>query len=437
MKQLFAQAVLMVVLTTGTKAQFVDPGFEQSGSSPWLMTHPLWTAIVPSDAPYGGSTLMGIRAQSQNFPTNAYFYQALPVAAAGDQIQVRFSCRPDPGQGAPPVTAIAILYLLTIDGNGIPTIVNDFQFSAPMTWTMQDMTINVPALPGGSSFGLGFSAYCFQGADCYMRYDNAHISIGGTGAKLNAKAWLDGCYVPALDLMRDDLRVAGLIPLTEANDILTTWQQFPTDETTTPAVLAVTGNDAIVDWVRLELRMGSPEYVMPQVIRNALIQRDGDIVDVDGVSPVTFPVKCGNYYVHVAHRNHLGVLGTDAVTLTSTPVTFDARSPSTNLFTHAGAQNGPPRKTVGATRTLWAGNTWRSLLLSKHILYTGSNNDRDLILTTIGGSAPTQTTTGYHRADVNMDGVVKYTGLNNDRDLILLTIGGSVPTAVRYEQVPE
>ena len=427
--------LLLFALPWRATAQFIDPGFEQSGASPWLMTHPLWTAIVPSDAPYGGSTLMGIRAQSQNFPATAYFYQALPVAAAGDQIQVRFSCRPDPGEGAPPVVANAMLFLLSINA-GVPTIVGDFQVTAPMAWTMQDITITVPALPGGSTFGLGFGGVCFQGGDCYMRYDNAHISISGTGAKLNAKAWLDGCYVPGLGLMRDDLRAAGFIPTTEANGILTTWQQFPTGETTTPAVLAVTGNNAIVDWVRVELRMGSPEYGIPQAMRNALIQRDGDIVDVDGVSPVTFPVKGGNYYVHVAHRNHLGVLGTDAVTLTSTPVTFDARSPSTNLYTHVGAESGPPRKTVGATRTLWAGNTWRSLLLSKDILYVGSNNDRDLILTTIGGSTPTQTTTGYHRADVNLDGVVKYVGENNDRDLILQTIGGSVPTAVRYEQVP-
>jgi len=38
--------------------------------------------------------------------------------------------------------------------------------------------------------------------------------------------------------------------------------------------------------------------------------------------------------------------------------------------------------------------------------------------------------------DVNLDGVVKYTGAANDRDVVLSTIGGTTPTAVRLEQVP-
>jgi hypothetical protein len=43
---------------------------------------------------------------------------------------------------------------------------------------------------------------------------------------------------------------------------------------------------------------------------------------------------------------------------------------------------------------------------------------------------------GYHRADINLNGEVKYTGENNDRDILLQTIGGSTPTEVRVEQVP-
>jgi hypothetical protein len=42
----------------------------------------------------------------------------------------------------------------------------------------------------------------------------------------------------------------------------------------------------------------------------------------------------------------------------------------------------------------------------------------------------------YRQEDVNLDGVVRYTGLNNDRDIVLQTIGGSTPTTVRVEQVP-
>jgi hypothetical protein len=35
-----------------------------------------------------------------------------------------------------------------------------------------------------------------------------------------------------------------------------------------------------------------------------------------------------------------------------------------------------------------------------------------------------------------MDGVVKYTGEGNDRDRVLSNIGGTVPTITREQQLP-
>jgi len=35
-----------------------------------------------------------------------------------------------------------------------------------------------------------------------------------------------------------------------------------------------------------------------------------------------------------------------------------------------------------------------------------------------------------------MDGVIRYTGENNDRDPILTNIGGVVPTLIRPERLP-
>jgi hypothetical protein len=70
------------------------------------------------------------------------------------------------------------------------------------------------------------------------------------------------------------------------------------------------------------------------------------------------------------------------------------------------------------------------------IKYTGTGNDRDLILQAIGGSVATNSVSGYLPGDVNMDGTVKYTGTSNDRDVILVNIGGSVATNIRTEQLP-
>jgi hypothetical protein len=53
-----------------------------------------------------------------------------------------------------------------------------------------------------------------------------------------------------------------------------------------------------------------------------------------------------------------------------------------------------------------------------------------------GGTTPTATVGGYLSADVNMDGLVKYTGQGNDRDPVLSNIGGTIPTNIREEQLP-
>ncbi|MBK7084128.1 MAG: hypothetical protein IPH53_05480 [Flavobacteriales bacterium] len=75
-------------------------------------------------------------------------------------------------------------------------------------------------------------------------------------------------------------------------------------------------------------------------------------------------------------------------------------------------------------RALWAGNVLRDAVLK----YAGTGNDRDPVLTAIGGAVPTATLTGQYRAeDVNMDGQVKYAGSANDRDIILQNIGDLCP----------
>ncbi|MBK7086011.1 MAG: hypothetical protein IPH53_15645 [Flavobacteriales bacterium] len=114
------------------------------------------------------------------------------------------------------------------------------------------------------------------------------------------------------------------------------------------------------------------------------------------------------------------------ISLSATAVTVDFRSGTTVTYgTNA-------HKTVGTQRALFAGNVMRD----DRLKYAGSSNDRDPILTAIGGTVPTATTPGYRVEDVNLDGTVKYAGSANDRDPILVNIGGSVPTNTRVEQVP-
>ena len=244
--------------------------------------------------------------------------------------------------------------------------------------------------------------------------------------RVNPKVLLEGPLNTATLIMNDPLRTAGLIPLTEPYTAL----GFPQvagggGEATTATVLATTGNNAIVDWVRVELRSATEPGIVVAAT-HGLVQRDGDIVKANGSANLDFGVGAGNYYIVVRHRNHLGVMSASPIALSGTAVTIDFRNGATGTYgTNA-------QKTVGTQRALFAGNVVRD----DRLKYAGSANDRDPILTAIGGAVPTATTPGYRIEDVNLDGTVKYAGSANDRDPILVNIGGSVPTNTRVEQVP-
>ncbi len=240
---------------------------------------------------------------------------------------------------------------------------------------------------------------------------------------------LEGPYSATTGQMSDALRSAGLVPDSEPYTALGYSQVGGGGgETIAPVVLATTGNNAIVDWVVVELRDATtPTTVL--ATRSALIQRDGDIVATDGVSALTFNIAPGSYNVALRHRNHLGVMTASAKVLGLSSTPLDLANAGTATFgTNA-------RKSVAGAfpaEVLWAGDVTFDGLIK----YSGASNDRDPILSAIGGVVPTSTITGYHAGDVNMDGTVKYAGQDNDRDPVLQNIGGVVPTNVRVEQVP-
>lgn len=243
--------------------------------------------------------------------------------------------------------------------------------------------------------------------------------------RLNMRAFLQGAYDNTTGTQRDDLRSAGYLPMSEPYTALGYTQIGGGGETTTAAVFSITGPDAVVDWILLELRDPDDSSVITAT-RCALLQRDGDIVDVDCVSSVAFTAPKGAHFVAVRHRSHFGVM-------TLTPVALGTSSTQIDLTNGSTGTHGTDAQMIlGTVRLLWAGDVNRD----GAIKYTGTDNDRDPILSAIGGVVPTNTTTGYAGTDVNMNGVTKYTGAENDRDVILQNIGGVVPTNTRQAQLP-
>ena len=243
---------------------------------------------------------------------------------------------------------------------------------------------------------------------------------------LRLKAFLEGPYDTVAGLMRDDLRQLSLLPIAEPYTGLGyVYSGSGAGTTVTNTTFLTTGPDAIVDWVVVELR-DAVNTLTVRSSRPALVQRDGDVVGSDGVSPVQFDIAPDKYHIVLKHRNHLGVMTAQPLLVSVAERTYDLSNGGTALY---GAQG---TKTIGPVNVLWAGNANRDEVLK----YAGGNNDRDLILTVIGGSTPTNTVAGYLPTDVTMDGVTKYAGLSNDRDPILVNIGGFLPTAVRFQQLP-
>jgi uncharacterized repeat protein (TIGR01451 family) len=149
--------------------------------------------------------------------------------------------------------------------------------------------------------------------------NNTSVSVGQSVVKLTAKVFLRGAYDTNVGLMLDGLRSQGLIPLVQpyGKGSYTDIPHIGAEEATTTSVLSVTGSNAIVDWVSVELRdKNNPSVILYS--RSGLVQRDGDIVDVDGVSCLSFVGAVPeSYYVTVRHRNHLGAMTANAIALTS------------------------------------------------------------------------------------------------------------------------
>lgn len=246
--------------------------------------------------------------------------------------------------------------------------------------------------------------------------------------------------------MNDGLRTpSNLIPLTDPYRSAPYSPSFTHVNNATPetAAASVFNNaaivgDNIVDWIYVELRDNSGVNPGAAVIqtRAALVQRDGDVVDVDGVSPLYFKNinPAANYTIAIRHRNHLG-LATDPVanlqTLSeATPATTTDFTTMTDaqLFGTAAAYT-----ISGGVNLLWGGNA----NFNTNSRFNGIANDKDYLLITALGNNPAGVISNtYHQADMNMNRTVRFNGIANDKDFLLITVLGNGPATVRTQALP-
>lgn len=195
-------------------------------------------------------------------------------------------------------------------------------------------------------------------------------------------------------------------------------------------VFAVSGEEAITDWVFIELRSKN-DSTSVVATRSGLLQRDGDVVDLDGFTGLKFPgMSIDSYFVVVRHRSHLGAMTAAAQTPVqlTTLVNFTKASeldvfdfgddlyPAydyTGLAMNDNVKNG--------YRALWAG----TFDISGKIKADNPNDDLNFLFGDVF-SYPTNTSLnvnfdfayGYLPGDFNMDGKSKYDNPNDDKNML-------------------
>jgi hypothetical protein len=238
---------------------------------------------------------------------------------------------------------------------------------------------------------------------------------------IDPKVFLQGPLLnPATaGLMNDDLR---------SNDHLPTTSPYADALTVVATVFNLGGTsgtgmpqDDIVDWVWVEIRQGTDNTKIVRA-QSALVQRDGDIVALDGVSTLQLNAAPTNYYVVVKHRNHLGIMSSSTVTLIeSGTTTVDFTNPTTQTFgSNAQTTFGIPTGTMA----MWTGDVNNDAIIQ----YSGTAPDSPSILSLVLNNPgnflnfPTFVVSGYNTYDVNLDGNTQYTGTTPDTPIILQNV---------------
>jgi hypothetical protein len=242
-----------------------------------------------------------------------------------------------------------------------------------------------------------------------------------TVAAVRLKLLLSGALINngGSALMRDDLRQNAYLPLLEPYGNLVGFKHQGSggSEVMSPNLLEVPGDNAILDWVFIEIRdPGDPKTVLATC--SGLLQRDGDVVSYTSEPVILIPDLIeGDYYVGIRHRNHIGVM-TDYVSYLSSNappfIDFTDLAEQLNGSSHA-------TKTINGKRTLWGGD----LNGDRKTIYQGPNNDSFSLFSLVlsdGNNVnflANYITKGYNRQDLNLDGKAIYQGPNNDRATLL------------------
>ncbi len=156
---------------------------------------------------------------------------------------------------------------------------------------------------GASIAGLEAGTYTVSVTDASGCVQEAFITVPGD-IILNTRVFLEGAYNTSSSMMRDALRSRQLVPNASP---------YHPQEKTLPQIFNIHDNNAITDWIKLELIDPTDFTVLES--RSALLQKDGDLVELDGTTPVNMSIsEDRDALLLIQHRNHLSIISEELVT---------------------------------------------------------------------------------------------------------------------------
>ncbi|MEZ5083861.1 MAG: hypothetical protein R2750_10490 [Bacteroidales bacterium] len=237
---------------------------------------------------------------------------------------------------------------------------------------------------------------CFQGED--FEYDPSNkINWTYTNSRnLDITVLLEGPFNNSTNEMNTDIN--SILPLNQPFDY-TPLGNYYTPQWLFPGSQSVVAipNPEIVDWILVELRnawdVNSAEYSTAIFTHAAFLTKTGQIVDLDGVSPLTFTYSPAfSLYAVVWHRNHLGVISANPLVEDNGTFVYDFSSSADQAYGGTDAQ-----KMLSASPEKWGmvsgdanGDSYIDI----------DNSDKILVWNILVGE------NGYLEADFDLDGEV-------------------------------
>ncbi len=222
------------------------------------------------------------------------------------------------------------VYIQTTDGG---TELGNYIFNTtPNQW--QNLSLNMSQLGNPSLIKrVTFQNNSANSASIFL--DNINIGTGGN--LVEAKVFLNTIDI-STNLMPAYWKTIANFSLTDPYKSAPYNSTFvhvnnATTATTTPSVLAVSGANAIVDWVFLSLESDAGASTSVTATKAALLQSDGDIVSTDGVSAVRFDnAPSGSYYFKISQRNHLSFRTLNKIVIGANTAILNLTAQSTQSY---------------------------------------------------------------------------------------------------------